>query len=176
MSEKFKLNEKSIVARHQKGNVRFRKFTKQLNRIFSFLYRINLLPLFGVGRTMILLKTIGRKTGKKRTTPVLCRIFHTGELTLYSARGKKADWLRNILADEKKQTNIQKGFRRMKVEAKLVEPVEEREEHLKYWFENLDDAKYIFGYERDKHGDVTATEEFKKIAKSIEFIQLIPVK
>ncbi|MHA1954625.1 MAG: nitroreductase/quinone reductase family protein [Candidatus Heimdallarchaeaceae archaeon] len=176
MSEKFKLSEKSIVARHQKGDAKFRKSTKRLNQVFSYLYRINLLPLFGVGRSMIILKTIGRKTGRKRFTPVLCRVFHTGELTLYSARGMKADWLKNILADEKKQTNIQKGFRRLKVQAIVVKPTEEREEHLKYWFENLDDAKYIFGYKRKKHGDVTKTEEFKKIARTIEFIQLIPVE
>ncbi len=176
MNEKFKLSDKSIVARHQKGDAKFRKITNRLNRVFSFLYRINLLPIFGVGKSMILLKTIGRKTGKKRITPVLCRVFHTGELTLYSARGMKADWLKNILADEKKQTNIQKGFKRMRVQARIVEPTEEREEHLKHWFENLDDAKYIFGYKRNKHGDVTETEEFKKIAKTIEFIQLIPVE
>ncbi|MCG3221365.1 MAG: nitroreductase family deazaflavin-dependent oxidoreductase [Candidatus Heimdallarchaeota archaeon] len=176
MAGSFKLSEKSIVARHQKGNAKFRKSTKRLNKVFSFLYRMNFLPMFGVGRSMILLKTVGRKTGKIRITPVLCKVFHTGELTLYSARGMKADWLRNILADDKKQTDIQKGFKRMRVQAKLIEPINEKEEHLRYWFENLNDAKYIFGYDRNKHGNVTETEEFKEIAKNIEFIQLIPVK
>ncbi len=176
MRNEFGLSEKSIVARHQKGDSKFRKNTKRLNKIFSFLYRSNLLPLFGIGRSMILLKTIGRKTGKKRITPVLCKVFHTNVLTLYSARGMDADWLKNIQASEKMQFSIQKGFKRMKVQARIVGSTEEKEEHLKYWFEHMDDAKYIFGYSRRKHGDVTSTEGFKEIANTIEFIQLIPVE
>jgi deazaflavin-dependent oxidoreductase (nitroreductase family) len=124
---------------------------------------------------MLLLKTIGRKTGKRRFTPVLFKKFHTGEITLYSARGMKADWLKNILADENHQTDIQKGFKRLRVEAKVIELVEDKEEHLQYWFDSFYDAKYIFGYKRNRHGNVTRTEEFKEILELIEFIQLIPV-
>ena len=175
MSDEFRLSEKSIVARHQKGNPSFRKNTKRMNKIFSFLYRINILPLFGIGRTMILLKTVGRKTGKKIYTPVLCKVYHTNILTLYSARGKNADWLKNILANEKMLFNIQKGFKRMKVQAKIVESMEEKEEHLKYWFDNMSDAKLIFGYSRRKHGNVIETRGFKEIARTIEFVQLRPV-
>jgi deazaflavin-dependent oxidoreductase (nitroreductase family) len=175
MSDEFNLSEKSIVARHQIGNPRFRKNTKRLNKIFSFLYRINLLPLFGIGRYMILLKTIGRKTGKRRITPVLGKIFHTNFLTLYSARGLNADWLKNIQVNNNMQLDIQRGFKRMRVQAKLIDSIEEKEDHLKYWFDNKDDTKYIFGYSRRKHGNVVGTKGFKEIAKIIEFIQLIPI-
>ena len=175
MSEKFKLTDRSIVARHQRGDLKFRKTTKILNGVFGILYRIYFLPLFGIGKSMILLKTIGRKTGKKRFTPVLCKVYYTGELTLYSARGLRADWLKNILATENQQAEIQKGFKKIRVSIKIIESIDEREEHLKFWMENFSDAKFIFGYQKRKHGDVTKTEEFKNIAKMIEFIQLIPI-
>ena len=172
MSEKYKLGEKSIVARHHEGKKLFRFFNKIMNGVFIFLYRIYFLPLFGIGRTMVLVHTIGRKTGKKRTTPVLALQFYTGKLTFYVARGRKAHWLKNILAAENQMIKIQKGFKRMKAKVVLVKDKDEKYNHLKYYFEELDEAKYIFGYDKKKHGDVFKTIEFNKILEMIEFLQI----
>ena len=172
MPEKFKLGEKSIVARHHEGKKMFRFFNKIMNGVFIFLYRIYFLPLIGIGRSMALVHTIGRKTGKKRTTPVLSLQFYTGKLTFYVARGRKANWLMNILATENQIIKIQKGFKRKKVKAILVKDKEEKFNHLKYYFEELDEAKYIFGYDKKKHGDVFSTIEFNKILEMIEFLQI----
>ena len=56
-------------------------------------YRIGLLPLLGFSRIFLLLITIGRKTGKKRITPLeyhrIKDIIH-----IISARGDRADWFK----------------------------------------------------------------------------------
>ncbi|MHA1202933.1 MAG: nitroreductase/quinone reductase family protein [Candidatus Heimdallarchaeaceae archaeon] len=175
MSKEFKLGKNSIVAMHEKRTLSFRIFNRMMNGVFIFLYKIYLLPLFGIGNKMILVHTIGRKTGKKRTTPTLIFTFYTGKFTLYIARGMKAHWLKNILATEDHIFKIQKGFRTWKVKGTLVEDSEEKFKHLKFYFEELPEAETIFGYNKDKHGDVFEQEEFLKILNIIEFIQLIPV-
>jgi len=176
MSEKFKLAENSIVARHRTRTKSFHFFNKVMNGVSIFLYRIYLLPLFGVGRIIILLDTIGWKTGKRRTTPVLALYFYTEHLTLYIARGMKAHWLKNILAADNQIFKIQKGFRRIQVKGVLVADSDEKFKHLKFYFDELPEARMIFGYEKSKHGDVFETEEFKEILDIIEFLQIIPVK
>ncbi len=40
------------------------------NPLVVRLYRIDLLPLFGASRTVMLLTTCGRKSGKLRSTPI----------------------------------------------------------------------------------------------------------
>jgi deazaflavin-dependent oxidoreductase (nitroreductase family) len=172
----FKLADRSIVGRHQKRTKRFTSFERVLNSIFVFLYRINFLPIFGIGKRMIVIETEGRITGKKRRKPVLYYTFHTGKLTLYSARGKQSDWFKNIFATEDTILKIQKGFERIQVKANLIESEDEKYNHLKYWFENYNSARVIFGYEKKKHGDVYETQEFKDIIDMIEFVQLVPTE
>ena len=176
MSENFKLGEKSIVGRHRTRTKSFHFFSKIMNGVSIFLYRIYLLPLFGIGRRIILIDTIGWKTGKRRTTPVLALHFYTEYLTLYIARGMKSHWLKNILATENQIFRIQKGFRKYQVQGVLIENPDEKFKHLRYYFEKLPEARYIFGYNRKKHGDVFQTEEFKEILDNIEFLQIIPIK
>ncbi len=163
--------EGSIVYRHQERKSGFTKFERRLNRVFIFLYRTYLLPLFGLGRIMILIQTIGRKTGKKGIKPVLCRRLYTGKLTLYSPRGMEADWLKNILATENHMFKIQKGFRKFNVKATLIQDEAVKIQHLEYWFNNFRDAKSIFGYDQTKHQRIIGREEFNNLAKMIEFIQ-----
>ena len=175
MSEEFKLSERSIFAKHRKRTLFFRIFNKLANGIFIFLYGIYLLPLFGIGNKMVLVHTIGRKTGKKRTTPLLIFTFYTGKFTLYVVRGKKSDWLQNILATEDKIIKIQKGFKKRKAKAALIENPSEKFKHLRQYFEEFPEAKTIFGYDKKKHGDVFDTEEYKEILDIVEFVQLTPV-
>ncbi len=175
MVEKFQLGEKSIVARHKKRTLTFRIFNKVMNGVFIFLYKIYLLPLFRIGNKMVLVHTIGRKTGKKRTTPTLIFTFYTGRFTLYVARGMKAHWLKNILATEDQIIKIQKGFKKWKMKATLIEDQAEKSQHLRFYFDEFPVAKSIFGYDKKKHGNVFETEEYAEILKLIEFVQLLPV-
>ena len=47
--------------------------------------------------------------------------------------------------------------------------------HLRQYFDDFSEAKTIFGYKKNKHGNVFETEEYKRILDIIEFVQLIPV-
>ena len=69
---------------------------KNIQRILRFLYGIGLGPI--IGRIILLLTTTGRKSGKKRITPLQYEEMD-GKYYLGSARGTKADWYRNIKAD-----------------------------------------------------------------------------
>lgn len=51
-----------------------------------------------LGRLVLLLTTTGRKTGKRRVTP-LQYVELNGKISVTAAFGLKADWVRNILAD-----------------------------------------------------------------------------
>ena len=64
--------------------------------IHRFLYAIGLGPV--LGRIILLLTTTGRKSGRRRVTPVQYEEID-GVLYVGSARGSKADWVRNIAAD-----------------------------------------------------------------------------
>ena len=60
------------------------------------LYAIGLGSLYG--RLVLLLTTRGRRTGKPRITPLQYEQVH-GDFVVASARGKAADWYRNVVAD-----------------------------------------------------------------------------
>ncbi len=64
--------------------------------LMIFLYRAGLAPL--IGRFVLLLTTTGRKSGLPRITPLQYEDVD-GAIYVASARGAKADWFRNILAD-----------------------------------------------------------------------------
>ncbi len=62
----------------------------------QFLYAIGLGPIYG--RVVLLLTTIGRKSGLPRVTPLQYEEIN-GCIYVGSARGTKADWYRNIVAN-----------------------------------------------------------------------------
>ena len=66
---------------------------KNIQKIHRVLYAIGLGPL--VGKIVLLLTTTGRKSGKKRVTPLQYEEID-GLYYLGAARGLKADWVRNI--------------------------------------------------------------------------------
>lgn len=66
---------------------------KNIQKIHRVLYALGLGPL--VGRIVLLLTTTGRRSGKKRVTPLQYEEIN-GLYYLGAARGLKADWVRNI--------------------------------------------------------------------------------
>ena len=66
---------------------------KNIQKIHRMLYAIGLGPL--VGKVILLLTTTGRKSGKKRVTPLQYEMIGSNYY-LGSARGIKSDWVRNI--------------------------------------------------------------------------------
>ncbi len=69
---------------------------KNVQKIHRVLYAIGLGPL--VGKIILLLTTTGRKSGKKRVTPVQYEMIGD-DYYVGAARGLKADWVRNIQSD-----------------------------------------------------------------------------
>jgi len=127
-----------------------------MNRYVVALYRIGLLPLLGVGRTIMLLTTKGRKSGTPRSFPVgYFRIG--GEIHLLSGWAKEANWYKNLVAAPD-DVALQVGFRRFPVEACVLV---DREEILatvgRLIKENPAAAHRLFGWDplRDKweHSD-----------------------
>jgi len=66
---------------------------KNVQKIHRVLYAIGLGPL--IGRIILLLTTTGRRSGKKRVTPLQYEMIGA-DYYLGSARGFKSDWVRNI--------------------------------------------------------------------------------
>lgn len=66
---------------------------KNIQKIHRVLYAIGLGPL--IGKIILLLTTTGRRSGKKRVTPVQYELIGC-DYYIGAARGLKADWIRNI--------------------------------------------------------------------------------
>src|SRR6266536_4158274 len=86
------------------------------------LYRVGLADQ--LGRSMLLLTTRGRKTGRWRTT-ALNYLVEGDVLYVVSGHGPGSDWLRNLQADP--HVEVQVGRRRFDARAQLVvDPAEHR--------------------------------------------------
>jgi deazaflavin-dependent oxidoreductase (nitroreductase family) len=90
-------------------------------------YKMGLGPL--IGRAILLLTTTGRKTGLKRVTPLQYELID-GAYYLGSARGDKADWYRNIVADP--HVEIEVGRLRFEGIAAPVADIERIADFLEY--------------------------------------------
>ncbi len=76
---------------------------KNIQKIHRVLYAIGLGPL--VGRIILLLTTTGRRSGKKRVTPLQYEMIGA-DYYLGAARGVKADWVRNIQIDPQVEVRV----------------------------------------------------------------------
>jgi deazaflavin-dependent oxidoreductase (nitroreductase family) len=80
------------------------KFVWRLTRLPpKILYALGLGPL--IGRLVLLLTTKGRKSGLARVTPLQYEELD-GTIYVAAARGKKADWFRNIQADRNVEVRV----------------------------------------------------------------------
>jgi deazaflavin-dependent oxidoreductase (nitroreductase family) len=83
-------------------------------------YALGLAPV--IGRFVLLLTTTGRKTGKRRVTPLAYEEVD-GTYLVASARGYAADWIRNIAADG--GVEVRAGKARFHGRAEIIRDVEE---------------------------------------------------
>ena len=88
---------------------------KNIQKIHRVLYAIGLGPL--IGRFILLLTTVGRKSGLKRVTPlqyeVIGKDFYVG-----AARGMNADWVRNLQSNP--HVEVRAGTKHFYAEAEVV--------------------------------------------------------
>lgn len=69
----------------------------------KIVYTLGLGPLFG--HFVLLLTTIGRKSGKRRVTPLVHEEIN-GTFYVASARGASADWFQNIQANPNVEVRV----------------------------------------------------------------------
>lgn len=69
----------------------------------SLAYAIGLGPL--IGRSVLLLTTLGRRSGRPRVTPLVYE-EKGGLIVVASARGRSADWLCNIRANPRVRVRV----------------------------------------------------------------------
>ena len=72
----------------------------------QLLYAVGLGPIYG--RLVLLLTTIGRKSGLRRVTPLQYEAVD-GVFYVASARGQQADWFRNIVANPQVEVRVKAG-------------------------------------------------------------------
>lgn len=88
---------------------------KNIQKIHRVLYAVGLGPV--IGGFIILLTTTGRKSGKKRVTPL--QYEKIGEdYYLGAARGLNADWVRNIQSNP--QVELRVGAKHVQGTAEIV--------------------------------------------------------
>jgi deazaflavin-dependent oxidoreductase (nitroreductase family) len=109
------------------------KAPRWLWRLFHFeprvAYTIGLGPL--IGRFLLLLTTTGRKSGLPRVTPLVYE--QRGEvISVASARGPLADWLRNIQANPR--VRIRVGQRQFEGLAEVTTDPEKIADYLQHQY------------------------------------------
>jgi deazaflavin-dependent oxidoreductase (nitroreductase family) len=88
---------------------------KNIQKIHRVLYAIGLGPL--VGRIILLLTTTGRRSGKKRVTPLQYEMIGN-DCYIGAARGVKADWVRNIQTNP--QVEVRVGAKHFQGTAEVI--------------------------------------------------------
>lgn len=162
----------SMYSFMQETNKSQNKMVKRFRLLNKFLvvplYRIYFLPIFQIGRIILLLYTKGRKSGKTRITPLEFRRYN-GKILIFSARGKYGDWYKNILADPT-DLRIKIGFRKYSPKVQTTD-FNEKLEILKWYMKSFPrSAKELFGYEKKK--DTISDELIDPVARFIEIFQL----
>ncbi|MCW4051415.1 MAG: nitroreductase family deazaflavin-dependent oxidoreductase [Candidatus Bathyarchaeota archaeon] len=140
---------------------------KRINHVVVFLYKTGLLTLVGSGYFLLLI-TVGRRTGKRRTTPLEYRkkdeVIH-----LFASRGKKTDWLRNLKANPS-EARVRIGFRSFRPEIKVLD-ADEKEEAIRWYISSFPRAAgFLFGW--DPYIDDLERTSLTSLIAQLEVIQV----
>jgi len=159
------LNHKDEIIK----NKMLKKFKIYNKYIVLPLYRLKILPLLGFGRLFLILTTQGRKTGKKRRTPLEYRRIE-GTITIFSSRGEDAGWMKNIRAHPDSLL-VRHGFHRFQPQVEFVTNEEQKLEIMKWYVVNHGKAaKMLFGWKPKT--DDPETTDFTNLLKLISIVKL----
>ena len=142
---------------------------KWVNKLVVPLYRLRILPLFGLGRIFLILTVKGRKTGKTRRVPV--EYFkHEGYIYVFPSRGEKSDWYKNMLAHPE-DVKIQLGFRTKQVRPIVIKDPNKKEEILRnYLIRRSAAARSFFGIKKKKYDPKKV--DFSEIIEHLPIVRL----
>ena len=150
-----------------------KKFLKRFRIINKYvvvpLYKAGIIPLFGLGRLIILIYTKGRKTGLERVTPIEHQIIN-GDFYIFVGRGEKAHWLRNMLANPE-DVKIKKGFKKYPVKFELIKDMNTVIEVYKWFVSNVPILpRFVFGWRKRK--DKLNNTDFSYIAENLSLVKI----
>jgi len=140
-----------------------------VNRFVTPLYRTYVLPLLGFGRIFLVLTTKGRKTGRRRRTPLE---YHkvNGVIHLLSSRGDKADWIRNIRAYPE-DVWVQVGFRSFRARVEIIQDISEIEGFMRWYSRNHPNlARAFYGWDAER--DDADTADFSSFAENLTLVRV----
>jgi deazaflavin-dependent oxidoreductase (nitroreductase family) len=151
---------------------RILKNWKLMNKLFTIpFYKVGIIPITPLRKVFLLLYTKGRKTGKKRITPLEYR-RKNGIIHVVAGRGKKAHWFKNLTANPD-SLKIQVGFRKFEATHKILESVSDKVDLLQWYVKKFPrDAKFLFGW--DPKFDDPEKTDLSHFASLIEIIQFHP--
>jgi deazaflavin-dependent oxidoreductase (nitroreductase family) len=137
---------------------------KSANRYVVALYRMGILPLFGLSRRIMLLVTRGRTSGKQRYFPV--GYFRIGkDIVLFSAWGTRSNWFKNLVAAPD-DVCLRIGLRRFPVRAHvLADAGEIRILLAQFVAQSPAQAKGLLGWEAGR--DRIETADFTPIVENV---------
>jgi len=139
-----------------------------MNKFVVPLYRVRILPLFGFGFRILMLTTIGHKTGKTRRTPV--EYFKIdGVIHIVAGYGKNAHWFQNIASNPEKVT-VQVGFRSYVPRIEILEG--DRLVEFFKWMVRKNPKYSSYGFGWDPKIDDPDTADFTFISKAMRVIIL----
>jgi len=154
----------------EKIMVKTLKKYKSLNKYLVIpLYRLRILPLLGVGRVFLILTTIGRKTGKKRRTPLE---YHWIDriITIFSGRGEDSGWLKNMRANPA-SVWVRHGFHSFPARVEFMSNENDKLKIIRWYVvKHSRSAKMLFGW--NKKIDDPESSDFSKLLTTISIIQL----
>ena len=154
----------------EKIRVKTLKRYNMLNKYLVIpLYRLRILPLLGFGRIFLILTTIGRKTGKKRRTPLE---YHWIDriMTIFSGRGEDSGWLRNIRANQD-SVWVRHGFHSFPARVEFMSNEYDKLKIIRWYVvKHSRSAKMLFGW--NKKIDDPDSSDFSKLLSTISIIQV----
>jgi deazaflavin-dependent oxidoreductase (nitroreductase family) len=152
-----------------------KKTLKKFRRLNKYLvlplYRLRLLPILGFGRIFLILTTIGRKTGKKRRTPLE---YHWIDdvITIFSGRGEDSGWLKNIRQNPE-SVWVRHGFHSFHAKLEFVSKEPEKLKIIRWYVvKHGRSAKLLFGW--DPNRDDPNSTDFSNLINMFVIIRLFP--
>ena len=144
---------------------------RMMNKVVIFLYELGLLPLIGIGHYIVLLYTMGRKSGKTRVTPLEYRRRDEAVL-LFSSRGSKSDWYRNLKAHPDDAV-LRIGFKKYSPKVEFIEETEAISETMRWYVKKFPgSSKMLFGWDLKK--DNLETVDLSSLAEALKIVRLTP--
>ena len=148
-----------------------RRIFRIFNKLFMVpMFRLGFAPLLGnpISGYIMLIKTIGRKSGKTRYTPVNYAIID-GDIYCISGFGRRSHWYLNLQADPRIELVLPGGA--FRVEAEDVKDQGEALRIIKQVFRNAGFAGYFEGY----NPKIASDEQFLETLKHSPAVRMHPV-